>query len=193
MEESAEAAEIRYRWIRYKLGTLEMTGMGLWSLPGLIYFSSVAFHIDDWLTDQFATLQTPVFVVRIALLALMFSGFFLVIAGSLFWQANALRLRKDGLVIERGRRRQRWSWKELSQFRVLRLKKRAVPSLGSKLLIFDSSDSDFQSRVLQWHFGVSSARPAVVIEDIYDAPIDEIAARLNDYRAGALPSTRGSS
>ena len=193
MEEFAVTAEIWYRWNRSKMGTLEMTGMGLWSLPGLIYFSSAAFRIQDWLTDQSTPLHTALFVARIALLAVVFSGFFLVISGSLFWQAKALRLHKDGLVIERGRRRQRWSWKDLSEFRIVRLKKRAVSALGSKLLLFDASDSDFQSRVLRWHFGISSAGPTVVIEDIYDAPIDEIAARLNDYRARALPSTRGPS
>ncbi len=90
--------------------------------------------------------------------------------------AARLCLRLDGKSLTLGGlfRRRRWFWYDLSEFELDK------GQLSRPAIYFF-----FRGRAP--HAGVESGR----IGDIYDAPLDEIAARLNDYREQALAGAPG--
>jgi len=94
----------------------------------------------------------------------------------------SLRLDEAGLTYTYARRDFRscrhWSWSELSAFERDDV---AGPRIRFRLPKLDPE----QARRDPWVREVTPEGAVVVVQDIYDAPLDEIAARLNDYRARA--------
>jgi len=118
---------------------------------------------------------------------------YVTVAPFLLWhsltpRSNFLVLYEDGLTLQRGFRGRFWPWQDLSACQIQPVKTFWLYGHRSDVLMFDAPGSDWRSRLLRWYFRLPSRPPAVVIENIYDVPVDEIAAKLNDYRRRALDS-----
>jgi hypothetical protein len=89
-----------------------------------------------------------------------------------------LKLDDEGLTYAREGRERRWPWRALSRFK---------PARHSSLIVFIPSDEDeFRAPGLMINLLLGHPCPIEMIKDIFDAPLDEIAAKLNDYRERAL-------
>jgi hypothetical protein len=100
-------------------------------------------------------------------------------------KANNLRLDREGLAYMRLGRVASWAWRDLSLFEVRRGRLR----WGRKqvtLVTFAVPRDDRLSRFLRWAYAIGGSRPVSVIEDVYDAPPEEISRQLNDYRERVL-------
>ncbi len=116
---------------------------------------------------------------------LQFAGYAIVgfSVGLTFWfriPKRWLQLDDEGLTYAEGRTRtRRWRWDELSAFRpwrrwtVLRIAFVVTGQSNRSVRLARKLDLPRQGLLVQ-------------IEDVYDTPIDEIAAALNDYRERAL-------
>lgn len=108
---------------------------------------------------------------------------------------NMLSLDRNGLTLTRGGRKKLWAWRDLSDFR---LEARKVLGLfGPRgVIVFGAPGGrDLRSRFLRLCYRLTGRAPAMVIEDVYDTPLDDIAATLNRYRTeggtggpGAVPA-----
>lgn len=87
---------------------------------------------------------------------------------------NQLSIHRHGLAITRRGRPHRWPWRDLSAFALSR-------KSGKEVIVTFALPDKPGWTVNQWG-------PKAMIEDIYDAPLEEIAARLNEYRARAVGS-----
>lgn len=99
-----------------------------------------------------------------------------------FLQLDNEELKSHGM----GRHLRQWRWDELSAFKlqgrwIFRHILFAVPGLGRANWL-----TEFKAANLGLPEG-----PLAKIEDIYDAPLDEIAATLNEYREQALGGASG--
>lgn len=98
---------------------------------------------------------------------------------------NTLRLDPADLTYIRQGRRFVWSWQDVSDFTYHNLMTHTV--FGRRRAItFTAPGKDWTWRWVRWIYGLPKAPPAVVIEDVYDTPLDDIAATLNAYRERAI-------
>jgi hypothetical protein len=103
---------------------------------------------------------------------------------------RSLRLDDAGLTYTRrptsgrGSENRHWSWSELSAFEH---DDTGVPGIRFCLPKLDPE----QARRDPWVQQVTPEGALIVVHDIYDAPLDEIAAKLNDYRDRALAAAPG--
>lgn len=74
-----------------------------------------------------------------------------------------------------------WLWSELSRFEIGQDKK-----TGQIRIRFDVPDDERFDRVSRWVFRRPSRRIHGLIADIYEAPLEEVADNLNNYRNRAL-------
>jgi hypothetical protein len=96
---------------------------------------------------------------------------------------NALALDEYGMTLTRGGRKKVWAWRDLSDFAV---EARQVLGLFGRrgVVVFKAPGGrDLRSRFLRWCYRLTGHAPAFVLEDVYNTPIDDIAAVLNRYRA----------
>ena len=85
-----------------------------------------------------------------------------------------LQLDGEGLSYTREGRERRWPWRALSRFK---------PARCSTLIVFIPPDEDeYRTLGLPISLLLGHPSPIETITDIYDAPLDEIAAKLNEYR-----------
>ncbi len=96
-----------------------------------------------------------------------------------------LQLDDEGLTYARGLLggRRRWRWQDLSAFKL-----EGRPSYRLISFVMPGEVRWF-TWLSPWVQGTSPEGPKTMIEDIYDTPIGEIAAKLNEYRERALAST----
>lgn len=94
---------------------------------------------------------------------------------------NCLTLDGKGLTYARRCRVYSWSWPELSGFEI----KTAPTMVARRFITFAAPGKDRAWWWLRLISRLPLQPPAVVVEDIYDTPLDEIAATLNAYRARA--------
>lgn len=177
------------------LWRLGVVGQALW-IGGLVWLPVMLllgwpFEIfaSDGITELSAWQRFLSFLDMFVLIALIAE--ILILMREFTPADNALGLDKGGLTVTRGGRRRRWAWGDLSAFEV-----KARKAFGffrpRSVIVFDAPGGyDLRSRFLRLCYRLSGRAPAMVIEDIYDTPLDEIAARLNDFRAqpagGAAP------
>ena len=163
---------------------------GLTNLVVAAFFLWLAFRIfpndipggwpwnDPWSTDMEAVLIFGAIVLAL-----------LVESVRDFWanlpNRNILRLDPSGLAYRRQGRRHAWPWKDVSVFEYHRLMDKTLP-MRRRVVTFTAPGNDRTWRRLRRRCGLPKAPPAVVIEEIYDTPIEEIAATLNAYRERAL-------
>jgi hypothetical protein len=101
----------------------------------------------------------------------------MVVATLLF--RSSLRLDEVGLTYVRRQADRHWYWSEFSAFE--------CDSSGVPRIRFHLPDLDpEQARRDPWVQEVTPAGAMVVVRDIYDAPLDEITAKLNEYREQTL-------
>jgi len=101
---------------------------------------------------------------------------------------NNLRLDKDGLTYTRAGKALRWSWGEVSNFTFHLATSRRL--LGRRRFItFAAPGRDWTWRWLRRYYGLPKHPPLVLIEDIYETPLAEIADSLNAFREQALGRT----
>lgn len=94
---------------------------------------------------------------------------------------NCLTLDSKGLTYTRRRRVYSWSWPDLSGFET----KTAPTMVGRRFITFAAPGKDRNWWWLRLISRLPLQPPAVVVEDIYDTPLDEIAATLKAYRERA--------
>ena len=92
-----------------------------------------------------------------------------------------LQLDDEGLTYARGLLggRRRWRWHDLSAFNL-----EGRPSYRFISFVMLGKVRWFTS-LSPWVQGISPEGPKTIIEDIYDTPLDEIVAKLNEYRERA--------
>ncbi len=93
-------------------------------------------------------------------------------------ERNFLRIDETGLTFARFGKSRTWVWPELSPF------ERDHSFARIKFLLPDLEPE--RARRDRWVHEVTPKGAMVVVRDIYDAPLDEITAKLNDYRDRAL-------
>jgi hypothetical protein len=94
---------------------------------------------------------------------------------------NSLQLNLDGLTYKSAGHGGTWFWRDVSAFEQHRLV--GGPLIGRRRAItFAAPGKDWTWRWLRWAYGLPAKPPVVVIQEMYDTPVDEIAAALNAYR-----------
>ena len=125
----------------------------------------------------------------VLLLVLMLGHLFVGVPASLLVEFrrskpkhNRLALDGDGLTYVRRGKRYAWPWQALSAFEY------QIPPtiIGRPVITFAAPGRRWTWWWLRLTHGLLRKPPSVVIEDIYDTPLDEIAATLNAYRERAL-------
>lgn len=96
---------------------------------------------------------------------------------------NALTLDKYGMTLTRGGRKKVWVWRDLSDFAIDARKVLGLFGPRGVVVFEGPGGRDLRSRFLRWCYRLTGHAPAFVIEDVYNTPIDDIAAVLNRYRA----------
>jgi len=124
------------------------------------------------------------------LLFLLYVAFFLTmilaLRGGIRPSSNFMKLDDGGLTYVRYGVRQRWPWRSLLGFGI------TVHPDGARVIEFLSPKaSDWRSRLGSWVVWSASGwfargRRMIRISDQYDAPLQEVVDRLNEYRAKAL-------
>lgn len=95
---------------------------------------------------------------------------------------NFLRLDERGLTYMRAGESRFWPWPEVSDFEREDFAQ-AIPRIR---FVLPGSDSSKAAPHDPWVHEMTPSGPMVVISDIYDRPLEEISARLNEYRGQAL-------
>jgi hypothetical protein len=98
---------------------------------------------------------------------------------------NNLRLDEDSLVYMRAGKSLRWPWGELSDFKV-RFASSKLLMGRRRFITFAAPGTDWTWGLLRRVHGLPKDPPLVIIEDIYETSLEDIAATLNAYRERAL-------
>ncbi len=100
-------------------------------------------------------------------------------------ESNSLRLDATGITYRRQGRRYAWPWKDVSVFEHRKL---AGSNMAGRrqVITFSAPGRDWTWRWVRRLYGLPAAPPTVVIDGLYDTPVEEIAATLNAYRERAL-------
>lgn len=165
---------------QYMVAILMFVAVGLWlaSLGIRGYLQEDGLFGGPWSLETAADL----FLVFAILLGLVAAVWALWAGGR---ARNTLRLDPAGLTYIRQGRRLAWSWQDVSDFTHHRLVGATI--FGRRRTItFAAPGKDWMWRWVRRTYGLPKAPPAVVIEDVYDTPLDDIAATLNEYRKRAL-------
>lgn len=108
---------------------------------------------------------------------------------------NMISLDRAGLALTRGGRKKLWTWRDVSDFQVE--VRKVLGLFGHRgIIVFGAPGGrDLRSRFLRLCYRLTGRAPAMVIEDVYDTPLADIAVTLNRYRAenavggpGAVPA-----
>jgi hypothetical protein len=160
-------------------GVALLAAVGLWTISVLLQ----TYTDDGWWSDPWSLEMAADLLVSLAIVGGL-------IASVLIFRAsaparNVLRLDPAGLTYMRQGQRYAWPWRDVSAFEHHRVA--GGPLIGRRRAItFAAPGRDWTWRWLRWAYGLPAKPPAVVIQDMYDTPIDEIAPTLNAYRERAL-------
>jgi hypothetical protein len=155
-----------------------LAACGLWTISFLLGRYADGWWSDPWSLEMAADLLIGATIV----ITLIASGLILRASTP---ARNVLRLEPAGLTYMRQGRCYAWPWRDLSAFEQHRLV--GGPLIGQRRAItFAAPGKDWTWRWLRWAYGLPTKPPVVVIQDIYDTPVDDIAATLNTYRERAL-------
>ena len=154
-----------------------------WVLLAAVVFlgwpSDVAVDMEGWAHSPGQWLQRfAVLLVPIALIAEL-----LILMREIMPADNALTLDRDGLTLIRGGSKKAWPWRDLTGFEVTFREVLGLFGPRGVIVFGTPGGRDLRSRFLRWCYRLSGRAPAMVLEDIYDTPLDDIAATLNRYRA----------
>jgi hypothetical protein len=98
---------------------------------------------------------------------------------------NNLRLDADGLAYLRAGKSLRWPWGDVSAFDLRLASSKRL--LGRRRFItFAAPGNDWTWHLVRYVYALPKHPPLFIIEDVYESPLDEIAATLNEYRERAL-------
>jgi hypothetical protein len=167
-----------------------LVGLSLAAIHGLLLYFPVANFpdISSSLDDQ-AVIPIVVAILPPVALVLGIAGSLLIavegyrIAGP---GNNYLLLDQSGLSYVRRGKSRHWPWSVLPEFKAV---------LIYRQIKFVLPEGEIEpKRRDRWIHEVTPDGPIVAIQDIYDTPFDEIAAKLNEYRDHALakPGAGGS-
>ncbi len=108
-----------------------------------------------------------------------------------YWLATRFSLEADanGLAYRRLGVTRRWAWNTLSTGEIREAETRWVDT-RRRLLVIEAEEDDRLSRFTRWAYRLEGERPLIVIEDIFDTPLDEIAGRLEALRRAAPAEAR---
>ncbi len=134
-----------------------------------------------WMLKADINLGIPWWVTLPVLAVLMFGSMLTMIAVMLPG-SNRLELNADGLLHVRFARKRRWPWHAVGSAELRRVRSKWSAKSRSVITIPVPADS-WSFRFLRWAFNIDGDRAQAVIEDIYETPLDEIAATLNDHRS----------
>lgn len=97
---------------------------------------------------------------------------------------NMLRMDTDGLTLVRGGRQRHWPWRDLSAFKVE--VRKILGLFGPRgVIVFDAPGGrDLRSRFLRLCYRLTGRTRAIVIEDVYSVPLDDIATALDRHTLG---------
>lgn len=145
-------------------------------------FLGMIFLKEDTPGIGFLLMLGPFMIVSIAQIPL--------VAGLASDKWNYLELDEGGLTWRRMGRTRHWTWLELPSFelRIVQMRWKHKPAA---VILFAGHNDDKLSHFLRWAYRIDEALPRIVIEDIYDSPIQEILSKLKEYRQplrfGSLP------
>ena len=161
-----------------------------WSLIGLAVLALAVFALGIWHAERSgAGIDMRHFVYLLASLGLGLTGV-LMRFGSLPAR-NFMALDDAGLRYVRTGVALRWPWCDLPAFSV------TVHPYGARVVeLRPPAARGLRSRLALWAVWLADGRFAaghrvIRLSDIYDAPLDQITAKLNDYRARALADAPG--
>lgn len=173
--------------VRFQIRS-EVVRAGKLSLVFFFVLVVVFFAIDLFVLDSGWGLL-PRCVVAIGAIAGVVAGIRTFRYGSA--DHNHISLDDEGLVYAVWGHRRKWSWQELPTFK--RPKRSLLDRLflGQPPIRFAVPDAaDWKARLgLRSTEKVSSGKLIMLIGDIYESPLEEIAARLTEYRNQAQSST----
>lgn len=109
---------------------------------------------------------------------------------SIVWKSpdrNFLLLDDVGLTIAFMGRRRRWQWRALESVEV---EQTGMPLKTVKLTVLGTFGWWDRLALLRVNALASSSRVTIRLPDFYEVPIEEVAARINEYRAAALGEKR---
>lgn len=155
-----------------------------WPFDGFLDMQGPAQSVSHWL-QRFLGMLVPIGLIAELLFLMREIG----------PADNALALDRNGLTLTRGGNRKLWSWSDLSAFQVEARKVLGLFGPRHVIVFGAPGGRDLRSRFLRLCYALTGHAPAMVIEDVYDTPLDDIAAALNRYRAegagggpGAVPA-----
>ncbi len=159
-----------------------LVGLSLAALHGWLLYFWVAYMPDiSSSIDDRAAIPMVLAILRPAAMVLGIAGSLLIavegyrIAGP---GKNYLLLDQSGLSYMRRGKSRHWPWSMLPGFKTV---------LRYRQIQFVLPEGEIEpKRRGRWIHEVTPDGPVVAIQDIYDAPLDEIAAKLNEYRDRAL-------
>ncbi len=96
---------------------------------------------------------------------------------------NFLRLDRNGLTYVNQGKSRKWTWPELSAFKFKPRQASGITPMLGALDAHERADAPWRPRQGAYAAALSEQGDVCVIQDIYDTPLDEIATKLNDYRA----------
>lgn len=147
-------------------------------------------------------LATAVFIGLIAFLAhhsrgiqiaILAAGVLLVPAPIFLssWLATRFSLQADrkGMTYRRLGMTRRWAWDQLSSAELSESAPRWTET-PRRLLLIGAEQDDRLSRLTRWAYRLGDGRPLIVIEDIFDQPLHEIAQRLEILRRDSSATGR---
>lgn len=171
-----------------RLTISDIAMIGLWSFMCLLGLSRLAW--DSWRAGGLAQAWTQNMSISMSA-TLVLIGFACALV---VWERSMkiggtgyLKLDARGLTHAEGRVRRQWRWDELSTFKLERYWGRrhvvfTVPGEAGRVTHYEASKRNLPEG------------PPVRIQDIYDTPLEDIAATLNEYRERVLangPPTDG--
>ena len=164
---------ITYRGVRSRTWRQLVSSLVVFFGFGLVWTIHMAFEYSEFGTVSPVTVVLAVAANTVTALLLAYRN------GPLFGMRGSLTLDDKRLTYTRGSTTRRWSWAGLSRFDLV------GPGVSRV------SGIKFRPPVLDWKIGLllgglTSTGWKARIEDLYDTPLDEIAATLNEFRERAL-------
>ncbi len=164
---------ITYRGVRSRTWRQVVSSLVIFFGFCLVWTIHMAFEYSEFGTVSLVTMVIAVAANIVTALLLAYRN------GPLIGTRGSLTLDDERLTYTRGSTTRRWPWAELSRFDLV------GPGISRVSVI------RFRPRALDWKIGILLGELTATgwmarIEDLYDTPLDEIAATLNEYRKRAL-------
>lgn len=161
-----------------------LTGLMRW-LPALAACAAVVWMTGRGLLGFYNPLKALPDMSQFAVAGFAGTGAMLAVLAIVeaFRHRHLLQFDSEGFTYTRAGKRRYWPWSEVTGFRC-----ESVARDLSQIRFGLSKLDRKQAQTDQWVYQLTPDGPEVAIPDIYDAPLDEIAAKLNQYRNHGRPT-----